>query len=67
MSLSVARPMVSDPGGAAAAGEEPGRRIFSIEVARFDAPPGRADDGPIRVAAASGETWAGAVGRVGGA
>ena len=53
MSLSVARPMVSDPGGGGA-DDEPGRRILSIEVARFDVPPARAADGPIWVGAFSG-------------
>ena len=52
MSLSVARPIVSEPGGTS--GDEPGRRILSMEVARFDGEPPRADDGRIWVGAASG-------------
>ena len=72
MLLSVARPMVSDPGGGGAE-EAPGRRILSIEVARFEVPgdPPRDWAGPIWVGAASlvwaGAAWAGAVGLLGGA
>ena len=65
MSLSAARPIFSAPGGAS--GAEPGRRIFSIDVARFDVPPGRAGVGPICVGAASESSGAGRTGgRVGG-
>ena len=52
MSLSVARPIFSDPGGGGA--EDPGRRIFSIEVPRFDVDVAGVGDGPIWVGKASG-------------
>ena len=51
MSLSVARPILTAPGGTSA-GAPPGRRIFSIEVARFDDPPGLTATGRIWVGAA---------------
>ncbi len=37
MSLSVARPIFTPPGGVSVGA--PGRRILSIEVAMFDVPP----------------------------
>ena len=66
MSLSVARPIFSAPGGTSA--EDPGRRILSMDVARADPEPPRAGDGPIWVGAASSDragAGVGARGRVG--
>ena len=66
MSLSVARPTLSAPGGTSA--EDPGRRILSMDVARADPEPPRAGDGPIWVGAASSDragAGVGARGRVG--
>ena len=64
MSLSVARPIVSEPGGTS--GDEPGRRILSIAVARFDGEPQRADEGTIWVGAASGAVGSSGDGGSGG-
>ena len=63
MSLSVARPIFSDPGGGGP--DEPGRRILSIEVPKLDVEVAGVGDGPICVGAASG-VGGGGIGRLGG-